>query len=208
MAFNLEQVKSLFSSLREKSAEVANAAADKTKDAARLAKLTMDIGTEKANLEKAYLELGKAFYEESKDTAQGLIAQLCAEVAAVAGRIDDMQKEMDELKEGLKPQAAPAFEDVVDAEEPDITVEVTEESPCEDCEKASCEGCEEAEKKEDAECCCAEEKTEETECCCAEEKTEEAECCCAEDKPEEGECCAEEKKEDGECCCTEEKAEE
>ena len=196
MAFNLEQVKSLFSSLREKSAEVANAAADKTKDAARLAKLTMDIGTEKANLEKAYLELGKAFYEESKDTAQGLIAQLCAEVTAVAGRIEGMQKEMDELKEGLKPQPAPGFEDVVAAEEPDITVEVTEESPCEECEKASCEGCEEAEKKEDAECCCAE------------DKAEDAECCCAEDKPEEGECCAEEKKEDAECCCAEDKPEE
>ena len=163
---------------------IAGVAAEKAKAGGRIAKLTMDIGTEKANLEKAYLELGKAFYEESKDTAQGLIAQLCAEVAAVAGRIEGMQKEMDELKEGLKPQPAPGFEDVVAAEEPDITVEVTEESPCEECEKASCEGCEEAEKKEDAECCCAEDKPEEGECC-AEEKKEDAECCCAEDKPEE-----------------------
>ena len=174
MAFNLEQVKNLFSSLKEKGTGVANAAADRTKDAARLAKLTMELNTEKGNLEKAYLELGKTFYEECKDSAQGLTAQLCAEVASVAGRIKGIQDEMDGLKEAFKAPAEPAFEDVVAAAEPDITVEVVEESACESCEKASCEGCEEAEKKED---CCAEEKPE--------EKAEEGECCCAEEKLEE-----------------------
>ena len=175
MAFNLEQVKNLFFSLKEKGTAAATAAADKTKDAARIAKLTVDLNTEKGNLEKAYLELGKAFYEESKDSAEGLIAQLCAEVGSVAEKIKAMQTELEELKGSFKAPEEPDFEAVVAEAEPDITVEVTEE-PCEACEEESCEGCENAP---------AEEKAEESCCCEGEEKPEEPCCCETEEKPAE-----------------------
>ena len=199
MAFNLEQVKNLFSSIREKSTAAATAAADKTKDAARIAKLTVDLGSEKGNLEKAYLELGKAFYEERKDSAEGLIAQLCAEVSSVSEKIKSMQAELDSLKDSFKAPEEPDFETVVDQAEPDITVEVTEESPCEDCEKESCEGCEEAPAEKS--CCEGEEKAEESCCCEGEEKAEES--CCCEDgaKAEESCCCEGEEKAEESCCC-------
>ena len=187
MAFNLEQVKNLFFSLKEKGTAAATAAADKTKDAARIAKLTVDLNTEKGNLEKAYLELGKAFYEESKDSAEGLIAQLCAEVGSVAEKIKTMQTELEELKGSFKAPEEPDFDAVVDEAVPDITVEVTEE-PCEACEEESCEGCENAPAEEKAEesCCCeGEEKAEEPCCCEGEEKAEEACCCEGEEKPAE-----------------------
>ena len=138
------QVKDIFSNLKEKGAAVAGTAADKTKDAARIAKLTVDMGTEKENMKKAYLELGKAYYEEHKDSADGLFAQLCEEITAVAGRIDAMQSELDTLKGGFRPAPVPDFEEVVAGEEADIIVEVIEEPACEGCEEPTCVGCEAA----------------------------------------------------------------
>ena len=158
MAFNLDQVKNLFTSLKEKGTEYASVAADKTRDAARIAKLSVDLNTEKDNLKKAYLELGKAYFEENKDKAEGLFAQLCEEISAVNARIDDMQKELEGLKGSFKAAEAPDFEEVVasEEEEADITVEVVEE-PCEACEEPTCDNCDvaagdetPAEKTEDA----------------------------------------------------------
>ena len=160
MAFNLDQVKNLFFSLKEKGTAAAAAAADKTKDAARIAKLTVDLNAEKGNLEKAYLELGKAFYEECKDSAEGLIAQLCAEVGAASEKIKGMQAELETLKGSFK---AP-------------------EEPCECCEEESCEGCENApEEKADGACCEGEEKADDACCCEGEKKADEA-CCEGEEK--------------------------
>ena len=177
MAFKFNQLKDLFGNIKEKGAEIAGVAADKTKDAARIAKLTVDLNTEKGSLEKAFLELGKAFYEESKDSAQGLTAQLCAEIAAINGRIESIQGELDGLKDSFKPAEEPDFDKVVSAEE-----------PCECCEEATCDSCE-TEKAEEAkseeECCCKDEDKPEGECCKDEEKAD-GECCCeGEEKAEE-----------------------
>ena len=200
MAFNFNQIKGLLNTIKEKGAEVAGVAADKTKDAARLAKLTMDLNTEKGSLEKAFLELGKAFYEESKDSAEGLAAQLCAEISAIKGRLESIQGELDELKDSFKPAEEPDFDEVVSAEE-----------PCESCEKETCEGCEN-EKKDDGDCCCADdEKKDGEDCCCADDEKKDGEdCCCADDEKKDGEdcCCADDEKKDGEDCCAEDKKEE
>ncbi len=186
MAFNFNQIKGLLNTIKEKGAEVAGVAADKTKDAARLAKLTMDLNTEKGSLEKAFLELGKAFYEESKDSAEGLAAQLCAEISAIKGRLESIQGELDELKDSFKPAEEPDFDEVVSAEE-----------PCESCEKETCEGCEN-EKKDDGDCCCADDEKKDGEDCCADDEKKDGEdCCCADDEKKDGEdCCAEDKKEE------------
>lgn len=191
MAFNFEQLKGLFSTIKDKGAAVAGVAADKTKDAARIARLTMDINTEKSGLEKAFLELGKTYYEESKDSAQGLAAQLCAEISAINGRIESIQSEIDSLKDSFKPAEEPGFDEVVSAEE-----------PCECCEEATCDNCETAEKAEN-DCCCDESKAEAD--CCADDKAE-GDCCCSEDGDitvevtEEPCCCEGEEKAEGDCC--------
>ena len=128
--FDLEQFRNLLNAAKEKGLGYAGVAMDKTKDAARLAKLTMSLASEKEAAKKVYTELGKAFYEEHRASAEGLFAQLCEELEATTGRIDEIQKEIDELKADLTPaKAATAdFEEVVSqSEEPDIVVEVTEE---------------------------------------------------------------------------------
>lgn len=128
MEFNLDKVKNFLGQLKDKGTEVAGTAADKAKDAARLAKLTMDVNAEKEALKKAYLELGKAFYEGKHDEAEGLLGQLVGEADAVKGRLDALQKEIDELKGSFKAEEPASFEDVVAAaEEEDVEVEIVEE---------------------------------------------------------------------------------
>ena len=89
MNFNFDSLMDTISNLRERGAEYANAAMDKTKDAARLARLTVSLTGEKDALKKAYIELGKAYYEEHHNDAEGLYAQLVEEVDAVNARIDE-----------------------------------------------------------------------------------------------------------------------
>ena len=133
MNFNFDSLMDTITNLRERGAEYANVAMDKTKDAARLAKLTIALTAEKDALKKAYIELGKAYYEEHHDDAEGLYAQLVEEVDAVNARIEEMQSEIDSLKGSFHASDDAGFEDVVAQDEGDggdISVEITvEEEP-------------------------------------------------------------------------------
>ena len=133
MTFNFDRFKGVIDRVKNKGTEYAGLAVDRTKDAARLARLSVDLGSEKEALKRAFLELGKAYYEENRGTADGLFAQLCEEVDAVKARIEGMQAEIDALKGTFKPDETPDFEAVVAAdEESDIEVEIVEEAPEED----------------------------------------------------------------------------
>lgn len=133
MNFNLDSLMDTITNLRERGAEYANVAMDKTRDAARLAKLTVAMTSEKDALKKAYIELGKAYYEEHHNDAEGLYAQLVEEVDAVNARIEEMQTEIDSLKGSFHASEDASFEDVVSQDEggdEDISVEITiEEEP-------------------------------------------------------------------------------
>ena len=132
MNFNLDSLMDTITNLRERGAEYANVAMDKTRDAARLAKLTVALTGEKDALKKAYIELGKAYYEEHHSDAEGLYAQLVEEVDAVNARIEEMQAEIDSLKGSFHGSEDASFEDVVaqDEGDEDISVEITvEEEP-------------------------------------------------------------------------------
>ena len=133
MNFNLDSLMDTITNLRERGAEYANVAMDKTRDAARLAKLTVALTGEKDALKKAYIELGKAYYEEHHNDAEGLYAQLVEEVDAVNARIEEMQTEIDSLKGSFHASEDASFEDVVSQDEggdEDISVEITiEEEP-------------------------------------------------------------------------------
>ena len=110
MNFNFDSLMDTISNLRERGAEYANAAMDKTKDAA------------------------KAYYEEHHNDAEGLYAQLVEEVDAVNARIEEMQAEIDALKGSFHVSEDASFENVVAQDEDDgdedISVEITvEEEP-------------------------------------------------------------------------------
>lgn len=77
---------------------IANKAADKAKSGARIAKLKVEIATEKENMKKAYTEIGKLYYDTHKDDPEGFFIQLCDEVALAQRNIADKEAEIDSLK--------------------------------------------------------------------------------------------------------------
>lgn len=80
--------------------DIANKAADKAKAGTRIAKLTMEISSEKENMKKAYLEIGKLYYDTHKDDPEGLFIQLCEEIGLAQKNIADKEAEIDTLKAG------------------------------------------------------------------------------------------------------------
>ena len=77
---------------------IASAAADKAKAMGRIAKLTMEINGEKDAIRKAYLEIGKLYYETHRGDPDGFFVQLCDEVALANDSIAAKEKEISELK--------------------------------------------------------------------------------------------------------------
>ncbi len=77
---------------------IANKAADKAKSGARIAKLTVEIASEKENMKKAYMEIGKLYYDTHKDDPEGFFIQLCDEVALAQKNISDKEAEIEALK--------------------------------------------------------------------------------------------------------------
>jgi len=54
-----------------KTRDFAEKATDKAKDVARIAKLNMELSAEKDTIQKAYLEIGKLYYETRKNSPDG-----------------------------------------------------------------------------------------------------------------------------------------
>ncbi len=79
----------------------AEKAADKAKDVANIAKLNMELGSEKDTIEKAYLEIGKLYYETHKNSPDGFFVQLCDEITLASDNISKILAELDDLKAGL-----------------------------------------------------------------------------------------------------------
>ena len=101
--------------------EFADKAADKAKDASRIAKLTLEINSEKDVIKKAYSEIGKLYYETHKDDPEGFFIQLCDEVTLAQENIAAKEAEIAELKAGSDDEddsITVEFEEIVEAEEP------------------------------------------------------------------------------------------
>lgn len=113
--------------------DIANKTADKAKAAARMAKLAVEINGEKDTVKKAYLEIGKLYYELHRDDPDGFFAQLCDEVSIANASIAAKEAEIAELKAS----------GVVADEDADIEIEFTDfEEPADDCGCTACGGTE------------------------------------------------------------------
>ena len=105
----------------------AEKAADKAKDVGRIAKLNMELGAEKDTIEKAYLEIGKLYYETHKNSPDGFFVQLCDEITLANDNMSKILSELDDLKASLGSKGG------------DIEVEFTEVTVDEPAEKAAVE---------------------------------------------------------------------
>ncbi|MEG0777262.1 MAG: hypothetical protein RR147_00830 [Oscillospiraceae bacterium] len=93
-------VLSTLGSVAGKTRDFAEKAADKAKDVAKVTKLNIELGTEKDTIQKAYLEIGKLYYETRKNSPEGFFVQLCDEISLANDNIARLQVEIETLKSG------------------------------------------------------------------------------------------------------------
>ena len=104
-----------FENIRDKAVDVAQTAAQKTKDLASIAKAKLAIMTEEDKIRKAQLELGKLYYRdyvlgEEADSAEYL--PWCDKITESRAVIEDLKEMIDDLKTGVDPETVPAEEDI------------------------------------------------------------------------------------------------
>ncbi len=112
-----------------KARELAGAAAEKTKEVSRVARLNMDISSRRDTIKKAYAELGKLYYEAHKLDPEPAFAPACGQIDEAYEAIADMEAEIEKIKAASDGVQDADFASVVDATEAeaDVTVEVTVE---------------------------------------------------------------------------------
>ena len=89
---------SFLKNLGNKIGEVAGDAADKAKDMAEVTKIKLDISNEEKKIQQAFIELGKLYYEEIKDLADGPGAEHSALIKASEQTIADLEAKIETIK--------------------------------------------------------------------------------------------------------------
>ena len=88
-------------------------AARKTKDMSHIAKLNVDIASERDTIKRAYNEIGKLYYETHREDPEGFFVQLCQEIDVAYDTIAAKEAEIVRLKtqaEGAEQDDAAAAE--------------------------------------------------------------------------------------------------
>lgn len=107
-------------------------AADKTKDVAKMAKLNMELNSEKETVQKAYLEIGKLYYETHKSAPEGFFVQLCDEITLANQHIGKLAAEIDSVKSGKDGNISVAYTEVNEGEaKPASDEDFVKEGPAE-----------------------------------------------------------------------------
>lgn len=134
-----EKVKETIDVMADTTKDVAYRAADKAKTMSRIAKLSLEINGEKDSIKKAYVEIGKLYYETHKDDPDGFFVQLCDEITMAMKSISEKEAEIADLK------TKDSSDDGIDVEFEEIITETEE-----DAGEGSCGcGCEEHSGKAD-----------------------------------------------------------
>lgn len=68
----------------------------------RIAKLAMEVASEKESLKKTYQEIGRLYYETAKDAPDGFFIQLFEEVRLGEQSIAEKETELNELKSSFQ----------------------------------------------------------------------------------------------------------
>ncbi len=122
--------KDLAGAAGDKARDLAGGAGEKAKALARLAKLTMELSSERDSLNEAYAEVGKLYFETADKADPGeMYVRAFDRVMLSLAAIERMETELTELRAALNEGAAEEadFEDVVTASEEGIEVEITED---------------------------------------------------------------------------------
>ena len=79
----------------------ARVVADKTKEISGIASIKAQVAAAEANLGKLYKDLGKAYYEDNKESA--VYGDKMSEIAAVLAKIDGLNEKLATAKKGAEP---------------------------------------------------------------------------------------------------------
>ena len=111
--------------------DFADKAMSGAKAGSRMAKLAMEVATEKESLKKTYQEIGRLYYESAKDAPDGFFIQLFEEARLGEQSIAEKEAELNELKSSFqKPFGVDVeFEFVVGQTEAEAEPEKPTEEP-------------------------------------------------------------------------------
>ena len=119
----------------DKARDLAGAAGEKARVVGRMAKLRLELNSQRTELDEVYAEIGRVYFESADKKNPGeLYVRLFDKVMLANAAIERIETELRELRAELGEQADEAdFSAVVDSAEQeaagDIEVEITEESP-------------------------------------------------------------------------------
>ena len=111
-----DKVFSKIGAMADVTKDAAAKTADRAKNMARIAKLSVDITGEKDTIKKAYAEIGKLYYESHRNDPEGIFAQLCEEVTLSVDSISMKEAQIAEIKESFSDKDSEIeveFEEVV-----------------------------------------------------------------------------------------------
>lgn len=104
--------------LMDKVADTMDTVGERAKYAGKMAKLTVETNAELENIQKAYAEIGKLYYEQYRNCADAFLAQLCDEITQANERVAEKERQMDELRAAMTEHGIEVeFEEVTDEPE-------------------------------------------------------------------------------------------
>lgn len=104
----------------DKAKGAAAVTANKTKTISRIAKLNVDIASERDTIKQAYSEIGKLYFETHRDDPDSYFLQPCQEIENALEAIAAMESEIARLK---------TAEHSLGRKQPEVEVEIVEEEP-------------------------------------------------------------------------------
>lgn len=93
----------------DKAKDVADKAADKAKDMAEIGKLNMALADKRKDLDKAYTQLGKGYFEKEENLEN---SEAYLEATALTKEINDLQEQIEILKNKLPEEVSDTIDDM------------------------------------------------------------------------------------------------
>ena len=88
----------ILNDIGRKLGEVAEDAADKAKDMAEIAKLKAEIAIERKKIKEGYIELGKIYFDQIKNTNQIPEMEICGKIKDSMSKIADLESKIEDIK--------------------------------------------------------------------------------------------------------------
>lgn len=87
-----------FSKVEETITTKGQAAVDKAKELAEIARLKSQVSTCEEVLKKNYMEIGRIYYENFGNCPEGLFEKQCRNITNAQNGIDELEKQIREIK--------------------------------------------------------------------------------------------------------------